>query len=93
MTQEFYAVIGAGICIVFALALLCWSATMTILAVQARHDTPKADALTYRLRELATWCGYEFPIVEDVQEFVLNGGRDFGGFRTELRGKYGRESQ
>jgi hypothetical protein len=42
-----------------------------------------------RIEELDLWCGWHFPIAEDICVYLLNGNEDIGTFRERLKRKYG----
>ena len=75
-----YIVILAVCALCFAIAMFTWN---------LRQDMTARNTLRGRISNMARWCGYEFPIAEDIAAHLLDGG-DISQFRDKLRERYGR---
>ena len=75
-----YLVILACCALCFGFAVAMWT---------NRRDLQYYTRLRGTIHELNTWCSYEFPMAQDIAEFLLaDPRRDMSEFRDELRRKY-----
>ncbi len=84
-----------GVFVTLALSgVVAWEAWSRIWDELDRWKTFQfKESITRKIREMELWCGYDFPIMKDIQEYLagyIHGPiiKDVGDFRDMLRKKY-----
>lgn len=96
MPLEIIGFLVAALCL-FAVALsaIVWAFNYTHEKWLTFHSIETKTRLGAHFSELTIWCGYEFPIMKDINEHIEQG-LSVGGyfespnqFRDKMRRKYG----
>jgi hypothetical protein len=86
-----FALIFTMCAVICAAFLICEAAIDRIRGKLSRElDLTNHTWLTGRIGHMGRWCSWYFPIIEDVEAYLLSDRKNIEQFREELWRKYGK---
>lgn len=101
--REVITMLGFVVGLITAAVLVLWAALLGCTTIydlfvwkrREKQEYPNLWRLPNNISKMGRWCSFEFPIVGDIEEYLLTqatgvGAEDIAAFRERMRQKYGK---